>query len=113
MMQETVGGDVEHEPAFALTPGCVRYGTPVVVAFGSRAGRVNSRIRPTGAYYCDTFPAQLGCCRFENTLNGSLTRLSLPAGKAGAIVVQHELHGPRQHRVKLSSKESLSRNVTY
>jgi hypothetical protein len=27
--------------------------------------------------------------------------------------VQHELHGSRQHRVKLSPAESLSRNVTY
>ena len=33
----------------------------------------------------------------EDALNRPLARLSLPARKARAIVVQHQLHGTRQH----------------
>jgi hypothetical protein len=69
---------------------------------GSLPARVNSCIRPAGAHDCESFSAQPGDRRFENTLNRPLAGLSLPTGKPRAIVVQHELHGSRQHRVKLS-----------
>jgi hypothetical protein len=76
------------------------------------AARVNPCIRPSGAHDCESFTAESRHRCFENALNRPLTRLSLPAGKARAIVVQHELHGSRRHRVKLPSEDSLSRNVT-
>lgn len=60
----------------------------------------------------DGCATQPGHRRLENTLNRSLTRLPLPAGKPRAIVVQHELHGTRQHRVKLVRDGVVSRNVT-
>lgn len=79
----------------------------------SLAARVNSCIRPAGAHDSESFTAKPRDRRFQNALNRPLAGLSLPTGKARAIVVQHELHGSRQHRVKLSPAESLSRNVTY
>src|SRR2546423_3151309 len=76
------------------------------------AARVNTSICPPGAHDCDWCSAQFGHRRFELALNRPFVRLPLPAGKARAIVVQHELHGTRQHRVKLAPEGSLSRNVT-
>ena len=63
----------------------------------SLATRVNPCIRPSGAYDSDRFSGQPRHRRLENTLNRPLAGLSLPAGKARAIVVQHQLHGTRQH----------------
>ena len=63
----------------------------------SLAARVNPCIRPSGADDWYGFSAQPRHRRFENTLNRPLAGLSLPAGKSPAIVVQHELHGTRQH----------------
>jgi hypothetical protein len=75
----------------------------------SLAARVNSCIRSAGAHDCESFSTQPRDGRFENALDRPLAGLSLPAGKARAIVVQHELHGSRQHRVKLSPDESLGK----
>jgi hypothetical protein len=66
------------------------------------AARVNTRICPPGSYDRDWCSTQFGHRRFKVALNCPFTRLSLPTRKARAIVVQHELHGSREHRVKLS-----------
>ena len=70
---------------------------------------MHSRIRPPCAYDRDRASAQPGYSCLENTLNRPLTRLPLPAGKARAIVVQHKLHGTRQHRVKLAVDNALGK----
>ena len=75
--------------------------------------RVYSRICPPGTHDRDGCSAQPEHRRLEFTLNRPLVGLPLPAGKARAIVVQHKLHGTRQHRVKLAPEDSLSRNVTH
>ena len=36
-MEETIGADVENQPAFTLAPFCVRYRTAVVVPLGRRS----------------------------------------------------------------------------
>jgi hypothetical protein len=64
---------------------------------GGLSARMNSRICPSGADDRESLSAQLRHCGLENTLNRPLAWLSLPAGKARAIVVQHQLHGTRQH----------------
>jgi len=64
---------------------------------GGLPARVNTRICPSGADHRESLSAQPRHRGLENTLNRPLVRLSLPARKARAIVVQHELHGTRQH----------------
>lgn len=68
---------------------------------GGLTSRVHTRVRSSRSNDSDGCGTQPGRRRLENTLNRSLIRLSLPAGKPRAIVVQHQLHGTRQHRVKL------------
>ena len=79
----------------------------------SLAARVNTSICSPGAQDRDWCSTQFGHRPFELALNRPFVRLPLPAGKARAIVVQHELHGTRHHRVKLAPEGSLSRNVTH
>jgi hypothetical protein len=45
----------------------------------------------------------------ELALDRSFTGLALPAAKARAIVVQHELHGTRHHCVKLSANGGIGK----
>lgn len=73
---------------------------------------MNSCIRAARAHDRNRLSAQSRYRRFEYTLNRPLVWLPLPAGKARAIVVQHELHSTREHRVKLARADRLSRNVT-
>ena len=66
------------------------------------AARVNTRICSPGAHDRDWCSTQFGHRPFELALNRPFVRLPLPAGKARAIVVQHELHGTRQHPREIS-----------
>jgi hypothetical protein len=69
-------------------------------------------VSSSSAKYGSRCPTEFGNRGFEDSLNGPFARLPLPARKARAIVVHHELHGTRQHRVKLSLNGLMSRNVT-
>jgi hypothetical protein len=71
-----------------------------------------ARVRSSSAKYGSRCPTEFGNRGFEDSLNSPFARLPLPPGKPRAIVVHHELHGTRQHRVKLSAPSRLSRNVT-
>ena len=63
------------------------------------ATRVNPRICSPGPCHGERRSTQPRHRRLEDSLDSSFGRLPLPAGKARAIIVQHELHGTRQHRV--------------
>ena len=76
------------------------------------ASRMYTCIRSSSAKYGSRRPTEFGNRGFEDSLKSPFARLPLPPGKARAIVVHNELHGTRQHRVKLSPNGLLSRNVT-
>ena len=54
---------------------------------------MNSRVRSSSAKYGSRYSKEFGDRGFEDALNSPFARLPLPAGKARAIVVHHELHG--------------------
>jgi hypothetical protein len=61
---------------------------------GGLAARVHAGVGAAGARDRHGRPAQALQRRLEVALHGADVALALPAGEAGTVVVQHELHGP-------------------
>lgn len=61
--------------------------------------RVHARVGTAGSLSHDPLSAETGEHALDFTLDGPLLGLHLPAGEGGPVIVQHELHGARRHRL--------------
>jgi len=69
--------------------------------------RVNARVGTASPLSHDALSKNPGQSALHFTLHGPLHRLDLPAGKGGAVIVQHQLHGARRHPPKSTAFAAL------